>query len=190
MKLDLNNYLVFFILVSFMYVFSPIISNTFFSFLPEGLLEFTAIGLLLVSLVIFYKFISRRYFYIKPAELNGKLCVIFGCFLVFTLVSFLEIIYGSFENAVLMSYNARTGLNLTGLVGRLYYPLIVVIAGYISLVLSDFLFFKRMVAPLRYMSALIAITLLLIFIGSGNRNIVLWSISLPIAIYVGTRSIF
>ncbi|EHH3081888.1 hypothetical protein MOV00_001974 [Vibrio vulnificus] len=114
--------------------------------------------------------------------------IIFGILLLFTLVSFLIAIYGSLEGAILKSYNSRTGVNLSGLVGGLYYPLIVVISGYISLVMSDFIFFKRTEGRYRYLSAFLAMSLLLVFLGSGNRNIVLWSLSLPISLYVGSQS--
>ncbi|MCA3950715.1 hypothetical protein [Vibrio vulnificus] len=188
MRLDINNFIVFFVLVSMMYVFSPVISAIFFSFVPEGLLEFTTVGLVLMCFVIVYTLMFKRYCFITPPYINGKISIVFGILLLFTLVSFLIAIYGSLEGAILKSYNSRTGVNLSGLVGGLYYPLVVVISGYISLVMSDFLFFKNIEGRYRYLSAFLAISLLLVFLGSGNRNIVLWSLSLPISLYVGSQS--
>lgn len=187
MRIDTRSLAVFFILISFSYAFSPLISEIFFDFQPVGLLLFILVALLLIICVSLGFLPYRRFILINTIHLRGFRSLLFGLLLLFSLLSTMLAIYGSMEEAIFRSYMSRTGVILPGVIAFFYYPMLVTISAYISLAISEFMFFKNTDLFYRYANIIVAILFLLIFLASGNRNLMLWGLSLPIALYVGTR---
>jgi hypothetical protein len=132
---------------------------------------------------------GKRYIYVLIPSLKEGRLFLTGLVLFILLAAILLAIYGSFQAAIISSYTSRTGVELSGYISYIYYPLLMFSVSYVSLVLSIAIFVSS--ANRKRIPLLIIVGLfLLVFLTSGNRNLVLWSIAVPLALFVGKAPVW
>lgn len=182
--LDKLKLFLFFLTVSLLYVISPVISALFFSEDIQGGLEFIFVSMLLIICCLPVFIAGKRYIIVSIPSLKEVKLLFIGLLLYIFLIVSLLVIYGSFQAAIISSYTSRTGVELTGPISFLYYPLLSFSVAYVSLVLALSLFSDGSKAK-RIPLLILAFFFMLVFLSSGNRNLVLWSIAVPLALFVG-----
>lgn len=190
MILDNRSLSAFFLLVSLTYALTPTVSSIFFGYKADGLMLFTLIALFMIFILVIMVAFLPRYFILDAFELRTFPTIVLGGALLFLVMGVLISIYGSLQSAIISPYQSRTGVLYSGIASIIYNPLLVFISAYNGLVISHILFFRTPLGnSYSVMLALVPFLFLLIFLISGNRNLILWSISLPMAIWIGRRSL-
>ena len=185
-RVSIRNILLFFILVSLIYVLAPITSEYIFDIPYESNLTYLLYACTILFLIILSFFSSKKIIIFYIPYMKPVLSPILGIVLFSMIVWCCIKIYGSLENAFFISYGSRTGVAPTGLVKIIFYPVLSVSTSYVSIVLVNLTSIKDMQKTFSAIcSYVIAFCIILIFVVSGNRNLILWSLGLPLAVFIG-----
>lgn len=179
MIIDFKKLSFFYILVSSLYVFTPIFGYLFFDSNPSNLLEFTFIGILLIIVVLPF-FTLQTIQNIKFENMKPYRILLFSTIILITIIFVLISVYGGYQEAFLRSYTSRTGVDTPT-----YFNALLLCAPVITnILLLNIYLNKRLDFLFKSIFFLIACLYLLIFLLSGNRNLILFSISISLGIYI------
>ncbi|MBP9742725.1 MAG: hypothetical protein KBD37_05125 [Burkholderiales bacterium] len=184
-KIASRNILAFFVLVSVVYVFAPLISTYIFDVPYDYLAIYLFESSLLVLFIMAAFLCSKHFVYLDVPQIKLIRTILMGWLLLGLLLGCLITIYGSVQAALFASYIMRTGVEIPGTIKYIFYPVLTSATVYVSIGTSIMIIRKNELVPAHFIIILIFIAILAVFAISGNRNLILWSISTPVAIFIG-----
>lgn len=160
-------------LIAFLYGLSPVISVWFFESELPGITSYLMYFLvcLVLLLVICYPVNHRLMSKIEVNESRLRTGIVLAATIfIFTQIAF----YGNFTTAFIVAYTERTGVELSGGIRLVFYP---ITTAFISMVLlfSVHLYARR--DRINIVNLTIVIGSVLIFSALGSRNLLLWGFS-------------
>lgn len=167
-------------LIALLYGLSPAISGWLFDSKTPLLLDYELYFLSCASLFLFVTYPFNRRF---KSEIHvNELRLIIG--MVLTAISFIVTqiaFYGDFTTAFIVAYTERTGVELSGGIRFIFYP---VTTAFVSMVLllTTHLYLRR--DRINIVSFSILMGSVLIFSALGSRNLLLWSFSAVLGLFI------
>lgn len=171
-NVKLRNIYLFTLFIALFYGLTPLFSSYIFGSDVKNLGIFSfyfSVYFLLVSLLFFVPKKSKQIFLIQVNLNRIRTLQVISLFL---FISINIALYGSFQKAFIDSYISRTGVDFSGPIALIFYPILVLFTSSLSIYSISILTSKRRILDL----VLLSLSILTIF-ALGSRNILLWSLS-------------
>lgn len=166
-----------------MYGFSPLVSSWFFGGEFPLVLEYELYFIACLFIFMFLTFPPNRSLswgmYLDEHRLTMAVAIAaVGFFWIQILV------YGNFTRAFILAYTERTGVDIQGTVRFLFYPMTTILNGLVAL-FTLYLYVRTDRRNIVNISILICSIIMLVLLGS--RNILLWSLSGVMAVFISNK---
>jgi hypothetical protein len=177
---DARKIYLFSVLIALLYGLSPVMSAWLFDSKTPLLIEYQLYFSICASLFLIVSYPFNRRFKSKIDINESRLKI--G--MVLTAISFILTqitLYGDFTTAFIIAYTERTGVELSGGIRYIFYPVTIAFISMV-LLLSTHLYLRR--DRINFINLTILTSSILIFSALGSRNLLLWSFSAVLGLFI------
>lgn len=168
------------LLIAVLYGLSPSISVSLFGSTINGLGNFQTMFFISLIAWSFFSFPINYRFLVK-LEINEFRLLLITVLCVISYIAVQLAVYGDFKTAFIVAYTERTGVSLSGGFQFIFYPITSAVTVLI-LLLSVHLYGRR--DRINIITASTLVTTVLLFAAIGSRNLLLWSFSGVLALFI------